>query len=323
MTVLYSIYTAEGLIWAADRMLLQPNQQGGYQIHSVIHRKIFRIPGLGDHNQGGLIGYFGQAYVGNQLMATWLPANAAQFGGHARIGPFARHVVQRFRLAAAPNQRHTAVGFHVGGFERRHGVRVPVFYFARNAELDPATGGYQQLHQNWAFEVDEQCLTQLLQAFPIAHLRIGLQQAIQQGHGIPMWYRNGDVPGFANVTGALEAGIRGMLIQRPGYTVPKTLTRWERLAKLLVSAARSSARPIYVRQARRHESPRAGWSPRRSAPGCATRPAVRGTATSECRPGQPPRPRPAGIDTTDDAHGPSSGRRCPRGPPAIARTSTP
>src|SRR5260370_17452384 len=117
MTILYSLYTAEGMVWAADRMLLQPGAQGGFTIHSVVHPKIFRVPGLGDHNQGGLVGYFGQAYVGNRLMADWLPARAAQFGGHADVGAFARYVVRRFPVSGASHQPHTPLGSLFSAFE--------------------------------------------------------------------------------------------------------------------------------------------------------------------------------------------------------------
>jgi hypothetical protein len=246
VTILYSVYTGEGLIWAADRVVLSEQPGGGYAIESMNHRKIFRVPSLGDHNQGGLVGHFGQARVGNSLMSAWLPGRINTFAGSANVADFAVHVVERYTLATTLDQRRRPCGFHIGGFERRNGIRVPVFYFARNAELNDVTGRYEHLHTDWRFEIHEQCLSTLTQAFPPAGIREGLRAAIVAALGTPMWYRNGDVPGFANTVDALEAGIRGMLAQRPGYSVPATLPRWERLAKLFVIVATASTAIYYV-----------------------------------------------------------------------------
>jgi hypothetical protein len=41
-------------------MIVRPTANG-FEVGPSPHPKVFRVPGLGDDNQGGLVGYFGQA----------------------------------------------------------------------------------------------------------------------------------------------------------------------------------------------------------------------------------------------------------------------
>ena len=63
MTILYSIYTSRGLVWAADAMLTV-QVHGGTQIYDSTRPKVFAVPAVGDHPRGGLLGYFGNRWLG-------------------------------------------------------------------------------------------------------------------------------------------------------------------------------------------------------------------------------------------------------------------
>src|SRR6266851_3710394 len=240
MTILYSLYTGEGIVFAADRLITKAAAQGTREFVSTNDPKVFRAPGVGAHNQGALISYFGQAYVGSQPMAVWLRNKIVGYPGSPTLQNFAQHVTDSFRAEAGPVQRKQMLGFHMGGYELHGNQRKPVFYFARNAEINEVTGGYSLLHQDASFDIDEQFLVNCGPASS-QQIRSMLRSAAKNNLGIPAWYRNGDVRAFANVTGALEAGIRGLVTQMPGYKVPNSLQKWAALAGLFISAPSATA----------------------------------------------------------------------------------
>jgi hypothetical protein len=55
----------------------------------------------------------------------------------------------------------------------------------------------------------------------------------QRAVGMPIWYRNGDMPVFGPITGFLEVAIAHVVRGR-GYGAPDTLPGWERMARVLV-----------------------------------------------------------------------------------------
>src|SRR5437016_6050906 len=66
VTMLYSFYTAEGIVYAADSRI---THKGG-TLPLMAQRKVLPLPGFGVSN--GVIGFFGLAQVGGQAMSDWL-----------------------------------------------------------------------------------------------------------------------------------------------------------------------------------------------------------------------------------------------------------
>src|SRR5260370_29193434 len=120
--------------------------------------KVFRVPGLGVHPAGGLIGYFGNAVVGATAMSDWLPDVVAEFGHSLDTTPFPQFLVDHLEADARVRQLRSFQGFHVGAFERRSGHRVPVFWFVRNAQIDEATCQHHTL-PGCQFRSEEQLLS--------------------------------------------------------------------------------------------------------------------------------------------------------------------
>jgi hypothetical protein len=129
MTMLYSLYTAEGIVFAADSRI---TAQGVGQPLPP-QRKVLPVPQLGF--AGGVIGFFGLAQVAGQPMTDWLQRVISDWPGAADAGDFARHLAGRLAADAHARARETRrmSGFHIGTFERHEGRVVPTFLFVRNA----------------------------------------------------------------------------------------------------------------------------------------------------------------------------------------------
>ena len=66
----------------------------------------------------------------------------------------------------------------------------------------------------------------------------------QRNVGMPIWYRNGDMPVFGPITGFLEVAIAHVVRVR-GYGAPDTLSGWERMARVLVVTTSQLARALF------------------------------------------------------------------------------
>jgi len=207
--------------------------------------KVFRVPGLGDHPHGGLIGYFGNAFVRTRPMAVWLQDAITQFPASPDTSTFPPFLLQRLQADARATQLRSVQGFHIGAFERRAGHRVPVFWFLRNSEISEATGQYQQL-PGWAFRFEEQLLARDYATLAPRHIRDNLRTHVNV-LGTPLWYRNGDL-GVAAAAG-LGIDVAAQAMSRfpaPGYRRPASLERWGRLASAYVTTASALAQ-VYFR----------------------------------------------------------------------------
>jgi hypothetical protein len=85
MTILFSVYTATGVVVADDDRITQQLGKSGLTRTMQLkpQHKVLPVEGLGVHKQGGLVGFFGMAMVGKQTMESWLTDFPSS--GRARI----------------------------------------------------------------------------------------------------------------------------------------------------------------------------------------------------------------------------------------------
>lgn len=237
MTMLYSFYAAEGIVFAADSRI---THRGGKQPLDA-QRKVLRLPGFGASN--GVIGFFGLAQVGGRPMSKWLQDMISRYRSAREADSFARHLSQRIEDSATTAELKEVSGFHIGTFERRAGQVVPTFTFLRNAH-DFKDGVYSNIGR--FLQPHEQLLGRDLQAVPPGQVRYWLRQRQQQA-GIPHWYRNGDVRHFGAIGTFLEIALSG-LMQQPStmFRAPASLEEWRRVARTLVSATGNLYRSYYA-----------------------------------------------------------------------------
>lgn len=147
MTMLSSFYAAEGIVFAADSQITVSGQTTRAL---PPQQKVLRVAGVGVGS--GAIGYFGLAQVGSKPLTPWLRDALRSWpgGNAAALGHF---VTAALCADATPRELRETSGFHIGAFEQRDGVRVPVFVYARNVDIGPK--GYRNLGR---FDVHEQLL---------------------------------------------------------------------------------------------------------------------------------------------------------------------
>lgn len=244
MTILYSLYPEQGIVFGADSMLTR--RLGPITVHAASRDpKVFRIPRLGDHSRGALLGYYGLAQVRGQPMAGFLRSIIQSWSGSSRLDDFAAYLVDELRRTARAAELHNVVGFHLGGFERRSGYRVPIFFYIRNAEANEDTGVYAEF-PGWELRYEEQMMARTLEEWAPMEARRGLSHfRTEQNGGIPMWFRNGDLEAFAGPTAAVEAACR-YLTSLPNYGMPDTVNRWADLVRVIVDTTSDLVRTTYA-----------------------------------------------------------------------------
>lgn len=237
MTILYSFYSAEGIVFAADSRITRRGARGPLPAQS----KVLPIPGLGESS--GVIGYFGLAQVAGQPMDDWLRDVIAKYTFFNDADSFARYLIARIEGEGTPAELAEVSGFHIGTFDKRGAIVVPSFTFVRNAHTFQG-GRYSNVGRFML--PDEQLLGRDLKAVPLAHVRDALRTR-QKATGMPHWYRNGDVPYFGPITSLLEVALQG-LVQQPKsrFCAPTSLDSWSRLARTLVASTGSLYRIYFA-----------------------------------------------------------------------------
>jgi len=235
MTMLYSLYPAEGIIFAADSRITR----AGATSADPSQRKVLKVSRVGPTK--GLIGYYGLAQVNGQPMASWLSHLIARWPGSRDPEDFANAVVDGLNRETRARERREVSGLHFGAFRRTQGRTEPVFFHIVNT-----TGFEGGVHTN---PTDEwRCEEQLMgrdapdTGWAAPKIRQHLRE--RQSVGMPMWYRNGDLPVFAPVAGLLEVAASYMT-RLPGYGPPKTLAGWEHFARVLVVTTVQLVRAFY------------------------------------------------------------------------------
>lgn len=226
MTMLFSFYTAEGIVFGSDSQITRPSPSGNDR--GDPQTKVLDVPRLGIAG-GGVIGFYGLAQVNGAPMDDWLRAQIGAWASSATVGDFVEHIRSAIERDATTPERRTVSGFHVGGFERREGVVVPVFWFLRNThDFDENMG----LHSNVKhYHADEQLLKHYMAGMSVADVRRELRS--RQQRGLPFWLRNGDLPFFAAVWNGIEEALNG-IVKRPGFRTPTTIDGWETIARTFV-----------------------------------------------------------------------------------------
>jgi hypothetical protein len=238
MTMLYSLYPREGIVFVADSRIIRP----GAAKAEPPQPKVLRVRRVGVRT--GLIGYYGLAQVRGQPMSKWLTTLIGQWPGSSDPQDFADLVVEGLNRDARAYERKQVSGFHFGAFRRSGGRVEPVFYHIVNTHgFDETTGLHEDPGDTWRSQEQLMGRDVVDLGLPPARIRWYLTQR-QRLRGMPHWYRNGDMPVFGPVTGFLEVAIAHVVRVR-GYGAPKTISEWERVARVLVVTTSQLARAFY------------------------------------------------------------------------------
>lgn len=144
MTMLYSFYSSEGLIFAADSRITRAGQTKS----EPSQQKIRRVPKVGVAQ--GLIGYYGLAEVGRGSMSAWLSEMINRWPGSHSPEDFADYVVGGLTRDTTPQQKKVVSGLHFGAFRSIDGRVEPLFFHIRNTyDFDEQKGVHHNLGDFW------------------------------------------------------------------------------------------------------------------------------------------------------------------------------
>ena len=203
--------------------------------------KVLRVPGVGVHPRGAILGYYGLATAGSQPMTAWLRSVIGHWHGSRTVEEFAVHLWENFSLLCP--RRNVVSGFHIGGYELRDRVRVPVFWHIWNYDAVDLEG-YHGAHYNY-HEPMEQLLGRELRRTQPRDVRRVLE-AMQSDGGMPFWYRNGDLPFFIPVTEAIHSLVAYNTAYRPRlFRSPRDLAGWEQLLGTMMRTVGGLYRALY------------------------------------------------------------------------------
>lgn len=121
MTMLYSLFTSKGIVFAADSRIVL---RGKTDERGKPRPKVIRVRRCGMST--GLIGYYGLAQVKGKPMSDWLSSLIASWRGSHEPEDFADLVVENLNRDAWTRERREVSGFHFGAFRRRASHVEPV-----------------------------------------------------------------------------------------------------------------------------------------------------------------------------------------------------
>lgn len=237
MTMLYSLYSAQGITFAADSRITRP----GSDRPDPPQRKVLRVRRVGVST--GLVGYYGLAQVSGRPMASWLSTLIARWAGSREPEDFADLVVEGLNRDASARERRVVSGLHFGAFRRAEGRVEPVFFHIWNTtDFDQTTGTHLNPIDEWRCQEQLMGRDLINAGAPANQVRQYLRA--RQALGMPHWYRNGDMPVFGPITGFLEVALSHVVRVR-GYGAPETLSGWERVARAMVITTSQLARAYH------------------------------------------------------------------------------
>jgi hypothetical protein len=239
MTILYSFYTDEGILFGADSAVTI----GRGNNTTIVRRddKVLHLRRVGVHPEGGVLGYYGLATAGNQPMTAWLRSVMGHWHGSKSVEDFAVHLWEQ--LSQLRPRRRVVSGFHIGGYELRDRVRVPVFWHIWNYDGVDLTG-YHGIRDDYHPPM-EQLLGRELRGVAPRDVR-GVLEAQQSDGGMPYWYRNGDLPFFLPITEALHRLVTYNTVSRPQlFHSPDDIAGWERLLGTMLRTVGGLYRALY------------------------------------------------------------------------------
>ena len=235
MTLLVTLYTSRGIVFAADSAITIDS--GGSPSRRPKQEKFLKTKRVGMN--GGVVGYFGLAQVRSEPMDKWLRRTLDRWHGSASVAELGVYLRDELNRSVTKAQRtHNPSGLHIGAFESRDGCAVPVLQYVSNIQsLDVQTGAYRGFVEYSSGEHFPQhpSGTGPCQNVAPSQMRRSLRDS-ERTQGIPVWFRNGQLAFAVRTWAALMLAIGDITtnLRGAGFRLPDDLATWEELADTLV-----------------------------------------------------------------------------------------
>jgi len=234
MSILLVEVLPQGLVFGADRNVTFTKQravQGGsitIEIHGQNQRpKVFRWP-----NRKALVGYVGVAEIGGIPTDEWLYdfiGSHLDFPNFGVLSESLRVKVEEQRRIDEGNLGPEPLIIHLGGFEEREGVQVPVTWYIRNAHGFGALG-YEDFRKEF---LNSEAFWYYFPNITPQEIRALLRLMASQYN--PFWFHQGfDLGTFNLIEGFLKAAFRWLCEHHSNHTLPESLHDWERQVRMSI-----------------------------------------------------------------------------------------
>ena len=233
MSILLSLYTKDGIVFAADRNLTL-SEAGVQVVVEGYKTKVLMWP-----NHRAIVGFVGLAELEHLEMDEWLRIFIAETRNFTTLTDVANLLIQRLNEAYSrlhvPTPKPPLI-IHLGGFEAISNVQTPMLHVVTNVPGLTDEGGYQPTREQ--FEASEQVRPQF-ESWPSPNkypkeVRQRLAEMEERDHFL--WFNNGDKYAAFNVLkGALYAAL-AYVHHNLESSAPTTrsLFDWQAYAKIAV-----------------------------------------------------------------------------------------
>jgi hypothetical protein len=226
MSILIVEALSEGLIFAADRNVTATAQDGATR-QVEPRTKVLKWP-----NEKAIIGFVGAARIDNQPIHEWILKFIEEFRDFNSFEELSKELSSRVETQRNIDEGKSpasALIIHVGGFEERGGIMVPVIWVIRNAhKLGRYT--YKDIRK------DFECKEAFWEFFPGTYpdeIRNVLKVLAKQFK--PFWFHQGiDLMTFNVLQESIKSTFKFLCEQHPDHDFPKTLAYWEKYLRMQV-----------------------------------------------------------------------------------------
>jgi len=211
------------MLFGADRNVTTQVGQDVIYVGQAQRPKVLKWP-----NRDAIIGYVGQAKIGDQMTDEWLYSYIGRNLGEATFTELATALAGDLEEALGRGEITSALVLHLGGFELVDGTWTPRVWFLHNTAGLTETGAYL-LGEEFVHR-EELGQPEYFGGKTPAEIRAHVQQSVFS-------YRQGfDLAAFNLIDDALREAMRAIVHAHPGQPVPipTTLTDWEKHVRLSI-----------------------------------------------------------------------------------------
>jgi len=232
MSILLVEVVSEGIIFGADRNVTHSKPRQGKQRPIEIRGQSQRPKVLRWPRRKALIGYVGAAQIGGIPTDEWLYdfiGDHLTFSNFADLSESLRASVEKQRSIDERGSEARPLIIHLGGFEKRDGVNVPVIWYIRNTYSvgEDLYGGVRK-----EFEHSEEFWRYFPDSSP-REIRANLGKLASEYN--PFWFHQGfDLGTFNLIERFLKVAFKVLCDNHPDHSLPSTVREWERQVRMSI-----------------------------------------------------------------------------------------
>ena len=232
MSILVVQVVPQGLLFGADRNVTTQTTRSDTtgQVVTIVHGQTQRPKVLRWPNRKALVGYVGSGTIGKLPSDEWLYDYIGEHLDFADFATLAQDLSDRIEAQRRSDEgsgEPVPLILHLGGFEIRDGVYVPVVWHIRNAH---GMAGDQYTDICKKFRCTEALWTYFSHVSP-AEIRDRLAECAREIQ--PFWLHQGiALKTFNAIESSLQLAFRMLESHVPEHSFPQTIEEWERHLRL-------------------------------------------------------------------------------------------